>query len=201
METNTESTILEAAEKIFIEKGYAATRTTEIAKEAGVNHAMLHYYFRTKENLFNKIFEKKAAQLISFFIVAFDSDLPFFEKLRYGIGMHFDFLNRNRELPLFILREISHDKERREMVVKGIYPYITDFLHKMTSDLQAEKERGTVRDISPLDLLLNIVSLNVFSFVGVQIFYGNEKDNRVVDDFLERRKQNNAEVIISSIKR
>ena len=61
--SNTEQSILKAAEKEFLKKGFSGSKTTEIAKEAGVTHAMLHYYFRTKENLFNKVFEEKARQL------------------------------------------------------------------------------------------------------------------------------------------
>ena len=63
--SNTEQSILKAAEKEFLKKGFSGSKTTEIAKEAGVTHAMLHYYFRTKENLFNKVFEEKAKQLRS----------------------------------------------------------------------------------------------------------------------------------------
>ena len=58
--SNTEQSILKAAEKEFLKKGFSGSKTTEIAKEAGVTHAMLHYYFRTKENLFNKVFEEKS---------------------------------------------------------------------------------------------------------------------------------------------
>ncbi|MDR0865393.1 MAG: TetR/AcrR family transcriptional regulator, partial [Candidatus Symbiothrix sp.] len=82
---NTEQVILQAAEKLFIEKGYAGTRTTEIANVANVNHAMLHYYFRTKEKLFDQIFEQKASQLLGYFITAFNRECPFFEKLKMGI--------------------------------------------------------------------------------------------------------------------
>ena len=60
--SNTEQSILKSAEKEFLKKGFSGSKTTEIAKEAGVTHAMLHYYFRTKENLFNKVFSKKKDQ-------------------------------------------------------------------------------------------------------------------------------------------
>ena len=102
---NTEQIILEAAEKLFLDKGYAATKTTEIAQEAGINHAMLHYYFRTKENLFNKIFENKVQYFLSSFTSAFNQDLPFLEKIKLSVENHFDFIGTNPKIPMFIMRE------------------------------------------------------------------------------------------------
>ena len=104
--SNTEQSILKAAEKEFLKKGFSGSKTTEIAKEAGVTHAMLHYYFRTKENLFNKVFEEKARQLADTFLSRVDESLPFLEKIKCFIEAHFDLLTANPELPLFIYREI-----------------------------------------------------------------------------------------------
>ena len=104
--SNTEQSILKAAEKEFLKKGFSGSKTTEIAKEAGVTHAMLHYYFRTKENLFNKVFEEKAKQLADTFLSRVDESLPFLEKIKCFIEAHFDLLTANPELPLFIYREI-----------------------------------------------------------------------------------------------
>ena len=80
-EQNTEQAILKAAEKEFIEKGYALSKTTEIAKAAGVTHAMLHYYFRTKENLFDKVFQEKSRLIAGSFASIVNEDLPFLEKV------------------------------------------------------------------------------------------------------------------------
>ena len=98
--SNTEQSILKAAEKEFLKKGFSGSKTTEIAKEAGVTHAMLHYYFRTKENLFNKVFEEKAKQLADTFLSRVDESLPFLEKIKCFIEAHFDLLTANPELPL-----------------------------------------------------------------------------------------------------
>ncbi|MCD8262058.1 MAG: TetR/AcrR family transcriptional regulator [Bacteroides sp.] len=80
-EANTEQLLLEAAETEFLEKGYGKARTTEIAKRAGVNHAMLHYYFRTKEHLFEIVFRKKAALMSEVLSFSFNQDLPFLGKV------------------------------------------------------------------------------------------------------------------------
>ncbi|GHV10470.1 hypothetical protein FACS1894162_4730 [Bacteroidia bacterium] len=199
---NTEQVILETAEKIFIEKGYAGTRTTEIAQAAGVNHAMLHYYFRTKENLFNQIFEQKAAQLLGFFVQAFDRELPFFEKLKIGIETHFDFIAQQPGLPLFVLREIIQNKERKDLILQKALPLGMKILSKMAQALNEEESQGNIRSMQAHDLLLNIASLNIFAFVAAQAIFDNHADstNEQYKNFLEVRKQNNVEVIINSLK-
>jgi AcrR family transcriptional regulator len=200
--TNTEQVILEAAEKIFIEKGYAGTRTIEIAQAAGVNHALLHYYFRTKENLFNQIFEQKASQLLGFFVEAFSRDYPFFEKLKIGIERHFDLLKQTPGLPLFVLTEIIQNKERKNFILQKVATIGEEILKKMSTAINAEIRKGTIRPIRARDLLVNIGSLNVFAFVAVQIFFDGQqdKDSPGYQRFLEERKKNNVETIINSLK-
>jgi AcrR family transcriptional regulator len=113
---NKERIILEVAEKLFIEKGLTGTRTTEISSEAGVNHALLHYYFRTKENLFEKIFEQKAGLLLGSFSFALDDDTPFLDKLKNAVESHFEILRQAPKMPLFIIREIVLDKDRKDFI-------------------------------------------------------------------------------------
>jgi len=200
--TNTEQAILEAAEKIFIQKGYAETRTTEIAEAAGVNHALLHYYFRTKEALFEQIFQEQTAQLMNFFVKALDSDLPFFEKIKLGIEEHFDFIAQNPGLPFFIMREIIQNDERKQIVHQKIAPMAFQMIDRITVLVQEEVARGTIRPILAQDLLLNIISLNVFSFVALQMFFDMKSDSqpKPFEQFLKDRKKNNVETIINSIK-
>jgi AcrR family transcriptional regulator len=200
--TNTEQTILEAAEKLFLEKGYTGTRTTEIAKAANVNHALLHYYFRTKENLFNQIFEEKATELLSFFSTAFEGDYPFFEKLKIVIETHFDYMRKTPELPLFVLREIVSDKEKKESVTGKIFHVAKTILERMTTAIREEMRKGTIRPTKANDLLINIASLNVFSFVAAQLFFdiNDESQQEKLSIFFDQRKKNNVELIINSLK-
>jgi AcrR family transcriptional regulator len=200
--TNSEQNILKAAEKLFLEKGYEGVRTTEIAKAAGVNHALLHYYFRTKENLFNQIFEQKASQLLGFLVDAFNRNLPFFEKLKLGIESHFHFLSQTPELPLFVLREIVQNKDRKNFIIQKALPIGREIIKKMTIAIHEEVKKGTIRTINAQDLLLNIASLNVFAFVAAQAFYDLKTDREKEDykRFLNDRKKNNVEIIINSLK-
>ena len=199
---NKEQLILEVAEKHFIEKGFAGAKTMEIANEAGVNHALLHYYYRTKENLFNRIFEEKATKLMESFSVNFDNDSSFFDKVKNVIEAHFDFIKENPKLPIFILREIIADSNRKSFIINNLLPVGKDLHDKFKTTIWSEMKKGTIRPVKTVDLLLNIISLNVFAFIAAQIFYDieTESDSEKLQIFLEERKKNNVKVIISSLK-
>ena len=199
---NKEQIILEVAEKHFIEKGFAGTKTTEIADDAGVNHALLHYYYRTKENLFSKIFEQKASQLLSCVLITVDKDSDFFEKLKEGIENHFEILRQNPKLPLFILREVVTDKNRRNFIEKNLFPIGKELFQNFNAIVRKEIKKGTIRPVRAVDLLLNIASLNVFAFVVAQILFDSDKedDREKMQIYLEERKKNNVELIINSLK-
>ena len=199
---NKEQIILEVAEKHFIEKGLTGTRTTEIASEAGVNHALLHYYFRTKENLFEKIFEQKVGQLLGSFSFALDDDTPFFDKLKNAIESHFEILRQTPKMPLFIIREIVLDKDRKDFILKNMFPVGKELYHKLNVVIRNEIRKGVIRPVKTFDLVLNIVSLNVFAFIAAQIFFDMdaEKEKETLRAFLDERKKNNVELIINSLK-
>ena len=200
--SNKEQLILEVAEKLFVEKGFAGTKTTEIADEAGVNHALLHYYFRTKENLFNQIFEQKAIQLLGCFSITLDNESSFFEKLKEGIETHFDLLSKSPKLPFFILREVVMDKSRKALFLNTLFPVGKGLFQKFESAVLEEIRKNGIRPVKAIDLLLNIASLNVFTFVAAQILFdidveGEQENLRI---FLEERKRNNVELITNSLK-
>ena len=199
---NTEQLILEVAEKLFIEKGYTGTRTAEIANEAGVNQALLHYYFRTKENLFNQIFEQKATQLLECFSMSVDNDSAFFEELKAGIEAHFEILSKSPGLPLFILREVVSDKNRKDFIMKNLLPTGMELYKKLKVAIRREARRGRIRPVRTFDLLFNVVSLNVFAFVAAQLLFDTnaEEDQKNMRKFLEERKRNNIKLIINSLK-
>jgi AcrR family transcriptional regulator len=199
-QTNTEQAILEAAEKVFIQKGYAETRTTDIAKQAGVNHAMLHYYFRTKEALFDRIFKKKASEMLESLVKAFDNNLPFFEKVKCGIEAHFDFLSQEPGMPFFIIRDIIQNEERKRVVYERVAPIVLEMTKRVSNLVEVEVRKGTIRPVTVQDLALNIVALNVFAFIAVQVIFNLDEGSDSFKQFLEERKRVNVETIINSIK-
>lgn len=198
---NTEQMILNAAEKVFLEKGYAASRTTEIAQLAGVNHAMIHYYFRTKENLFNKVFDQKIQLFVNSFIFVFEQNISFLDKIKLAIETHFDFISYNTKLPTFILGEIMTDTERREVFKKLFSSKVSAIFDFIEKEIQQEVEKSNIVEISARNLILNIVSLNVFSFVASQILFEDQGDvsKKEIKRFYEDRKKNNVKVILKSI--
>jgi AcrR family transcriptional regulator len=199
---NTEQIILEAAENLFIEKGFDGAKTTEIARMAGVNHALLHYYFRTKENLFNCVFKRIAGQMVGFISIAFEGDAPFFDKLQRAIELHFDGLVERIHLPMFIFREVIQQKERKDYFVQQLFPVAKRILAKMHGDIKREVKKGSIRPVKAQNVLLNIGALNVFSFIAAEILF-DTKDEQNADAlklFLDDRKQNNVNTIINSLK-
>ena len=198
---NTEQAIMDAAEKEFLDKGYVLAKTTEIAKIAGVNHAMLHYYFRTKENLFDKVFQKKVALLASSFMPMIEEDLPFTEKVIFIIKAHFDFLALNPKLPYFVLNEFLTNKDRLNKFHTLAVPAIRTILEKLKSEMDVAVEKGEITNIDPVHLILDIVSLNIFSFVALPIITGVAqsfgKDSK---GLLEERKDENVKVILKRLQ-
>lgn len=175
--SNTEQSILKAAEKEFLKKGFSGSKTTEIAKEAGVTHAMLHYYFRTKENLFNKVFEEKAKQLADTFLSRVDESLPFLEKIKCFIEAHFDLLTANPELPLFIYREILTNECGKEICRKTLFPNFRLAISLLDRSLQEEIKKGIRGERKLTEVILDHLS-----------GYKNSKPVRIGNDAYHQRQ-------------
>lgn len=199
-EPNTEQAILHAAMEEFLDKGYALSKTTDIARAAGVTHAMFHYYFRTKENLFNKVFEEKVHFIAQSFISKFDDDLPFAEQLKQAVENHFDLISSNRRLPVFIINEVFANEERRETCRNIFLPIIQNEMTRIQARIDREVAAGNIRKISAIDLFMSLISLNVFTFVMTPVvkILTNE-DEAEYERFLLNRKRENVETILSRI--
>ncbi len=197
-QNNNEKLILEAAEAEFLEKGYGKARTTEIAKRAGVNHAMLHYYFRTKEHLFEVVFQKKANLMADLILFAFRQELPFLERVKKGIEDHFDFIAMNRQLPTFIFSEIQHNKELKKIFIAAVREKALLVFDSLKKEIDEEVQKGTIRYIEPVDLLLTMLSLNCFVFISAPVL--SEIVPVDLTRFLEQRKRLNVEIIINQLK-
>ena len=203
-EISKEQAILEAAEQEFMEKGFEATKTTKIASLAGVTHAMLHYYYRTKENLFNMVFDKKVRLLKDSIFSLFDKpDMPFFDKVRIGIETHFDFIRDNQHLPRFVINELIYKPKRLKMFEGVIKKVAGNAIEKISLEIEKEVKKGTIVPIDPVTLLLDVASLNVFVFAALPIvkILATEQYYESEDAFFEARKKENVEVIMRRIKK
>lgn len=195
---NTENEILTAAETEFMTKGYDGAKTTSIAKSAGVTHAMLHYYFRTKENLFNKVFEQKLDIIIQSMLVSFsNTSLSLPERIKCGVENHFDTLVHNPDLPRFVVNELISKPERREMMKQKIGSIAGVVIANLQNEIDAEYKKGTIEKVKAIDLMIDIVSLNVFVFIVypiIEIFTTELYAGR--DQFFAARRKENVEVIM-----
>ncbi len=200
---NKEEAILEAAEREFIAKGFDGARTTSIAEAAGVTHAMLHYYFRTKENIFNRILDEKMRLMSRSVLMAFgEAGLPLIERLRKGIENHFDFVVENPGLPRFIVNEVMSCPERHEAFKRRIGYLLGAVVEGLQHELDEAADRGETERIDVRMLMLDIVSLNIFSFIAMPIIeplIGDLAADR--ETFYRLRKAENVEVILRRIKK
>lgn len=196
----TEQTILEAAEQEFLEKGFAGAKTTAIAKRAGVNHAMIHYYFRTKENLFTMVFQQKIRILAESFSQSFNQDLSFFDQLKLAIGTHFDFIAANPRLLFFVYGEIITNDRRKKMLVQSVFPKLKGIVKRLKDGIDVEVENGTIRFIRPTELLMNIIALNAITFLAMPLLQIIKRNNKEVEKLLKQRRENNIQFIINGLK-
>jgi len=185
IENVSEAVILKAAREVFMEKGMAGARMQEIADRAGINKAMLHYYFRSKEKLFDKVFKE-----------AFDEFWPRIEEAMMSLSPHealaaivdayLSTFSGKPYLPNFILSELHRSPERIEFLMKdtGVNPkMIIVFLSGLM-------ENGYLKKTDPRDMMVNILSLCVFPFAArplmMRLLLGN--DEKEWQSFIEGRK-------------
>ena len=200
-ERSMEQKILETAERLFLDKGFALTSTTEIAKEAGCNQALVHYYFRTKDNLFQKIFESKVRLFGMTFLSAGRAGDTFEDKVRKIVESHFDILSANPKLPLFLINEVPRNPERFAALRQEIGALTRELFGSLDESLRAEVRKGSVRQITLFDLMYSIASINVFLFISApiigHIFQKNDDD---MEKFMRHRKEEAVKTILSRLR-
>ena len=195
----TQERILNAAKKVFLLKGMAGARMQDIADEAGINKAMLHYYFRTKEKLFEVIFEEALAQLFPKIFGIIDSDIPLFEKIEHFCREYIDMMLKNMYLPLFVLNEVNKQPDYfRERFWKNKDGLFIKFM----GEVAAETKKGTIRQVSPADLFINMLSMCIFPFIARPLWLmSSGMDELQFRHFMEQRKTEIPKFIIESIKK
>ena len=169
--TEQEMHILEVAEQLFLERGFLGTSTTDIAQAADCNQALIHYYYRTKEKLFRKIFETKVSLVLDYLeSYTFPNDIK--TALCDLIGFYFSLLRSNPRLPFFFINELVLNEERREWLRetfvndprrKQVYAQYEQHVHDAIA-------AGKICPIEPFQLLLDAVSLTVMSFLTLPIY-------------------------------
>jgi AcrR family transcriptional regulator len=196
--TTTEERILESARQIFQAKGLQGARMQEIADNAGINKAMLHYYYRSKELLFEAVFEEAANRLFPKIAELLNTELPLFEKIEHFVEYYLTFLLENKYMPSFVLNELNQNPERLVKLIsdRGIFKQ-EKFVEQINDAIKDE----IIIPIDPRQLITNIISMSIFPFAGRPILMGLFKlDEESYYQFIESRKKEVPKFIINAIK-
>jgi len=198
---NMEQAILEAAEKLFLDKGYAKASTTEIARLVGCNQALVHYYYRSKENLFKQVFENKIKGFLDSLLQISDENLPFEKKLEKRVTSHFEMLKMNRKLPVLLFNEVSTNMDLASKIFADIGHIPLYLVEHMQTELDKEFADGRICKTNAANLLFSIFSLNVMTFMALPVLklFVDGSDEKV-EAVLEQRKAENVRVIMNSLK-
>lgn len=198
---NMEEQILLVAKELFVKHGYDGVSTTQVAKAAGCNQALVHYYYRTKQNLFKIICQQEIQKMLKILADIPQEDISFENFIEKIIEVQIGFLKNNPDAPFFIIGELRHNSEVLKMMKELFSEFGKEIVGKIRMFVQMKQSKGELNDVSEEDLLIDIVSLDVMSFVG-QILFTQilEMDSQTQEDFLERRKTHIKKLILSSIK-
>jgi TetR/AcrR family transcriptional regulator len=196
---STEEKILDAAKQIFMEKGLDGARMQDIADKAGINKALLHYYFRSKDKLFDVIFLEEARKFMPKVVDILISDLPLFEKIEKFVTQYIDTLIQNPLLPIFIINEINRNpNETLSMIFGNLRPPVD----KVEEHLAKLVKKGVIKPIKAEQLMMNMVSLCIFPFLARPIVqWVMKKNDREFLQMMEQRKKEVPKFIIDSISK
>lgn len=200
-ERNTEQDIIDAARKVFQAKGYKEATMRDIAAEANINMAMVHYYFRSKENLFFLILDETSRLLVEKILaVLTDEGFDIFEKIRTIVREYIIFFGEKPYLPQFVMGEVIRNPEGIGKRMFRNTSFLTVF-RTFSDQIEKEVEKGTIRQISALSLLLNIISLCMFpAIIKPMANEVTEFNPEILDIVMEDRKTEVADFIIKAIK-
>ncbi len=200
--TNKREEILIAAEKSFLQFGYAGSRTTAIAKEAGVTHAMLHYYFNTKAELYHHILEIEVKRLAKSFEVAFKkNNLPLLDRISLAVESHFDILSEYPDMAFFLITEVVNNPDRVELAVQRYAKVITLFENNFKEDIHEGVRKGLLKPVDLTQLFVTILSLNAMPFVLRPVLTGLLKEqDKTYKQFLTEKRHENVQTILNRIK-
>lgn len=200
---NIEKRILWVAERLFLEKGFNGTSTTEIAKTVGCNQTLIHYYFRTKEKLFWDVFSPKVEQVVEYLDAPLDESIDFIERIRNVVDFYFSILELDERLAPFIVNELIMNPGRwnkfRDRYLRN--ESRSTAFNRFENMVEEEISSGHIRRVRAIDLLLNIMSLTISAFiVAPKGFASGECDSNLRKSYLDDRREDIKTLIVNGIK-
>lgn len=205
-DSETESRILDAAHSVFLRRGTGGARMQEVADEAGVNKALLHYYFRSKQRLAEAVFQRAARRLVPPVLAIMASDLALEEKVDRVIQHELETLSENPDLPGYLISEMHHHPERLEQLVTTVAGASPSFigppiLGKLAEQIDERVRAGVMRPIVAEQFVINLISLCVFPFAArplLSAMLGLGADG--FDRLIEERKRLLTEFFINALR-
>lgn len=200
---STEKRILDAAHKVFVKKGFAASRMEDIATEAGINRALLHYYFRSKDKMFDIIFQQHFSELLAGLGGVIKAEMSFEERLKNIISLYHTKFTNHPDLPLFVIHELAQNPDRLVNMISKLpggsqSGQLAQAFKKIVSD---EVKAGKIKPIDGMQLLMNILALIIYPFIARPIFQFvmsiNDHDYKTM---MAKRKEETFQFIMNAIK-
>ncbi|HWE43207.1 MAG TPA: helix-turn-helix domain-containing protein [Gemmatimonadaceae bacterium] len=202
---DTEQRILQAARSVFVRRGTSGARMQEIAAEAGVNQALLHYYFRSKQRLAEAIFREAAGRLVPAVLRLLGSDAPLEQKVEGFVHLYIDTVREQPFLPGYILAELHQHPERvrglREAI--GLQPATVakTLLARLRTQLDEGAKSGTLRRIAPEQFVVSLLALTVFPFAARPVLdLALGMDDDAFARFLDQRRTELPPFILSALR-
>ncbi len=195
---SAEEKILNAAKRVFEDKGMTGARMQEIADEAKINKSLLHYYYRSKQLLFEAVFKRAFNKLAPQINTILNSDQSICDKIKNFSTNYTTFMLKHPYLPNFILQELNRNPDFvKELISSKTFPSMNNFQNQIRDAVK----KGKIRPIEVEQLFIHILALNIFPFVGAPLIKGfiNATDKEYIT-VLEQRKTEVSDFIIQSIK-
>ncbi|TRX62549.1 TetR/AcrR family transcriptional regulator [Fulvivirga sp. M361] len=192
---STEEKIKQAAARVFVRKGFAATKTRDIAEEAGINIASLHYYYRSKDKLFELVIGEALRRFSKRMDEIFNSESPLQDKIKSFAHSYIDFFKENPLVPLFIMSESQSNPERVEKMLAD-----QKTVNKLEEQLRQLGDAGIIRKMHHSHFMMNLVGLTVFPFISRPLMLTKlNMTDQEYDEVLEERKKMIPEMIIKHL--
>ncbi len=190
---DTRERILLAAKELFVKKGFDAVRMSEIAILAQVNKSSLHYYFRSKEKLFETVLDTVLINVAINIVHPWSENVQISHKIKKIVSNYIDFISEDPQILLFVINELSLRPAR-------IIEFYREFCNRIWVDESLYKE-SQIEDFNRINLIINMLSLCTFPFICesaiCQLFFDNNKEE--YNSFLKRRKEEITTLLIQSI--
>jgi AcrR family transcriptional regulator len=200
-DVSTEDRILDAAHTVFVRKGTQNANLKDIAEQADVNQALLHYYFRNKKTLADTVFERVASDFIPKIQSAFVADQPIPEKVETIVHRYMRLIKQNPYLPVYVVGELNQNPEEMKERLRsmGVAPF--DKLDLLDEQLQRAADAGEIRPISAEQFIVNVLSLAIFPFIGRPLLKTVlDMNEDAFETFIDERADTLSDLIMNGLR-